>query len=54
MSVGDLVRLKDYCAKSGRVALVISMPDEIRCCKIAFIDTWEVVSALKNNLELLK
>ena len=51
MSVGDLVKLKDYCAKSGRLALVISVPDEIKCCKIVFIDSWEITSALKNNVE---
>ena len=54
MRVGDLVQLKDYCANSGRLALVISVPDEIKCCKIAFIDSWEIKAALKNNLELVK
>jgi len=53
MKVGDLVKLKEYCANSGRLALVISMPDEIRCCKITFIDSWEIKAALKNNLELV-
>ena len=53
MNIGDLVRLKEYCANSGKLALVISMPDEINCAKIVFIDSWEIKAALKNNLELV-
>jgi len=53
MKVGDLVRLKKHCRYSGRWATIIAAPDSLKCVKIIFYDTGEIVSALINNLEVI-
>jgi len=54
MNKGDLVTLKDWCKNSGRAAIITEVPVYLHCAKIMFLDTFQVVSALKTNLVLLE
>lgn len=51
MKVGDLVRLKDYCRKGGTLAIVVGQFNS--GVKILEIDTGCVISAIKQNLEVI-
>ena len=56
MKVGDLVRLKEHCKQSGRLAVVVELPDAsfgLHCVKIMFFDNPIRIPATKNNLEVL-
>ena len=51
MKVGDLVRLKQYCRNAGSLAVIV---EEYRgAAKILELDTGCVISAIKDNLELV-
>ena len=52
MKVGDLVRLKEYCANSGRIALVAAVLDAI-AVEIIFSDSGKKILAIKSNLEVI-
>ncbi len=56
MKVGDLVTPKDYCKNSGRLAVVIETAADswrLNCVKIVYPDTCELITALKENLEVI-
>ena len=52
MKVGDLVKLKEYCANSGRIALVATVfpPNAV---EIIFSDSGKKILAIKSNLEVI-
>ena len=52
MKVGDLVKLKEYCANSGRMALVTTAfpPNAV---EIIFSDSGKKILAIKSNLEVV-
>ena len=52
MKVGDLVRLKEYCRKGGTLAIVVEQYNS--GVKILELDTGCIISAIKQNLELVK
>jgi len=51
MKVGDLVRIKEYCRKAGTLAIVVERFNS--GVKILELDTGIVISAIKENLELV-
>ena len=51
MKIGDLVRLKQHCRKGGTLAIVVERYNS--GVKILELDTGCVISAIKQNLELL-
>ena len=51
MKVGDLVRLKEFCRDSGRLALLVAY-DRIYA-KIMFVDSGHRENALAANLEVI-
>ncbi len=51
MKVGDLVRLKQHCRKGGSLAIVVERYNN--GVKILELDTGCVISAIKQNLELV-
>ena len=51
MKAGDLVRIKEYCRKGGTLAIVVEQ--YINGIKILELDTGCIISALKENLELV-
>ena len=53
MSKGDLVKLKEYCRDSNRFAVVVNSPDDLNCVKIMFLDSGQLVSALKDNVKVI-
>ena len=59
MEIGTLVMLKEYCANSGRLAIIVEKPDieffsECKACKIQYLDERGLkeapVAALLSNL----
>ena len=53
MKTGDLVTLRKWCKESGRMAIISETADGLHCVKIMYLDTFEIVAALKTNLILL-
>ena len=55
MKVGDLVKLREHCRDSDRLAMVVDMPLDLglNCVKIMFFDNGTKTPATKNNLELV-
>ena len=51
MKIGDLVRIKEYCRKGGTLAIVVERFNS--GVKILEIDTGFIISAIKQNLELV-
>lgn len=51
MKVGDLVRLKQHCRKGGSLAIIVDRYNN--GVKILELDTGCVISAIKQNLELV-
>ena len=51
MKAGDLVRIKEYCRKAGTLAIIVERFNS--GVKILELDTGCVISAIKQNLELL-
>ena len=51
MKVGDLVRIKEYCRKAGTLAVIVEQYNS--GVKILELDTGVVISAIKENLELV-
>ena len=51
MKIGDLVRLKEHCRKGGTLAIVVERYNS--GVKILELDTGCVISAIKQNLELV-
>ena len=51
MKVGDLVRLKEFCRDSGRLALLVVLHRSF--AKIMFVDSGQHEGALKANLEVI-
>ena len=52
MKVGDLVKLKQHCLFSDKWAMIVSVPDQLKCVKIVFLDDGKKISALMSNLEV--
>ena len=52
MKVGDLVKLKQHCLYSGKWAMIVAVPDQLKCVKIVFLDDGKKISALMSNLEV--
>ena len=52
MKVGDLVKLKQHCLFSDKWAMIVAVPDQLKCVKIVFLDDGKKVSALMSNLEV--
>ena len=56
MKAGDLVKLKEHCRGSGRLAMVVESPDmtlSLHCVKIMFLDNGRKLPATRQNLELI-
>ena len=53
MKVGDLVRPKGYWGRPGRLALVVESHFGYNGAKVFYMDTGEIKSALKKNLEVI-
>ena len=51
MKVGDLVKLKEYCAQGGRIALVVGFAGAH--VKMMFSHSGKKIVALKSNLEVI-
>ena len=51
MKVGDLVRLKEFCRDSGRLALLVALHRSF--AKIMFADSGQCENALAANLEVI-
>ena len=51
MKIGDLVKLKEYCAQGGRIALVVGCGREH--VKMVFSHSGKKILALKSNLEVI-
>ena len=51
MKIGDLVKLKEYCAQGGRIALVVGFAGAH--VKMMFSHSGKKIVALKSNLEVI-
>ena len=51
MKVGDLVRLKEHCRNSDKLAIIVGLHRS--AVKIRFFDSGKSISALISNLEIL-
>ena len=51
MKVGDLVRLKEYCRDSARLALLVALHRSF--AKIMFVDSGQCENAYAPNLEVI-
>ena len=51
MKVGDLVRLKEFCSNSGRLALLVASHRSF--AKIMFVDSAQCEGVFKANLEVI-
>ena len=54
-SVGDLIKLQDHCRESGRIAMIVEVPDQslYSCVKIMFLDNGKRVPASPANIEVI-
>ena len=51
MKVGDLVKLKEHCNSSDRLALIVGL--YYSAVKIMFFDSGKKIPAIKSNLEVI-
>ncbi len=51
VKVGDLVKLKEYCAQGGRIALVVGFAGAH--VKMVFSHSGKKILALKSNVEVI-
>jgi hypothetical protein len=53
MKVGDLVKARDYCNNSHRMAIIVEKPERFNVAKFRYVDNLELGLSTIENLEIV-